>query len=797
MPSSTDNKPAEAINDARFKAMFETVVDGVITIDSKGIIETFNPSAERLFGYSTAEVTGNNISMLMGEPHRAKHDTYMQRYLESGEARVIGIGRELLGRRKDGSFFPFELTISEMTINGRKIFTGVVRDITAQQGNRKLLQALIAAQQELSLSAEPKVIFDKLLSKLLDLTQSEYGFIGEMSYQNGNEPVLTTHAITDISWNDETREFYEKNIEAGLKFTNTKTLFGAVMTTCNPVISNDPVNDPRSGGLPKGHPTLNCFLGLPFFSRDEFVGMVGIANRPGGYDESLVDFLQPFLITCSNIIVSIRLDRKRKQAEKNLRESEARGRAILTGATEAIITINELGIIEDMNPATEKIFGYSMSEMLGKNVKMLMPDPFQSRHDGYLKQYADTGIKKIIGEGREVVGKRKDDSEFPMFLSVNHITVGGRNMFTGVIRDITQQRIRAEELRKLNADLSARVAELDILNAVNDQLNKMNSFLQSAENLQELYQAISKFCQSLFPDEKGGYFSIENGKTLELMATWGSDYDAEDYFPISDCWAMRKGEVKLQDDDDHHLVCNHLTTTDFHQAICQPVATRDGIIGLLSMHNVLNEELPEKDKKLRFEKNHETLAAIAERLGVAIANLQLREKLLHESIRDPLTKLYNRRFFDETLELEFRRSKRTGAAISILIIDADHFKTFNDSFGHEAGDLVLVKLAETLITACRSQDVPCRYGGEEFAVVLRGCNSKNALVKAEEIRSTVEQLKLEYTGELLPKLTISCGVYGVDKDFVDAAEAVRMADKALYQAKQEGRNRVVVLSPEQ
>lgn len=775
--------------------MFDTVVDGIITIDEFGIIESFNPSAERLFCFSKEEVIGQNLSMLMGEPHRAKHDGYIKRYLDSGEARVIGVGREVLGRRKDGSFFPFELAVSEMKIDNRRMFTGVVRDLTAQQGNRKLLQAIITAQQELSLSTDPKVIFDKLLCKLLALTQSEYGFIGEMSFQNTNKPVLTTHAITDISWNDETREFYEKNVEAGLQFTNVDTLFGKVMTSCKPVISNDPTNDPRSGGLPKGHPSLNAFLGLPFFSRDEFVGMVGIANRPGGYDESLIEFLQPFLITCSNLIITLRSERKRKEAEKNLRESEARGRAILTGATEAIVTINDKGIIEDMNPATEKIFGYTLNDMLGKNVKMLMPEPFQSNHDRYLRKYAETGMKNIIGQGREVVGKRKDGSEFPMFLSVNHITVGNRDMFTGVIRDITEQKVHAEELRKLNEDLSIRLAELDTLNSVNEQLNEMNGFFQSAESQQDLYDTLSKFCQRLFPTEKGGYFSIENGKTLELSANWGGDYDAIDYFPINDCWAMRKGELKTQHKDDSYLICDHLSGLNFHHAICQPVSTRDGIVGMLSLHLPLSKVLSPREEQLKYEQNLETLAAISERLGVAIANLQLREKLKRESIRDPLTKLFNRRFFDESFELAFRRSKRSGESLSIIIIDADNFKSFNDSFGHEAGDVVLQKIAETLANSCRSQDVPCRYGGEEFAIILIGCDIEAASIKAEEIRASIENLKIEYAGTLLPAITISCGVSAVDKKCVEFATCVRAADTALYQAKKAGRNRVVSMKP--
>lgn len=470
-----DNK-TDKDQEKRFQAIFETVLEGIITIDEFGIIETFNSSAERLFGYQQEEVLGNNISMLMGEPHSSRHNDYIARYLQTGEKRVIGIGREVLGRCKNGNYFPFELAITEMQVNDKRMFTGVVRDLSLQEGYRKLLKAITKAQHEVSKSTNSRDIFDSLLSELLELTQSEYGFIGEVNFDENDLPYLTTHAITNIAWDSETRQFYEENAPQGLKFTNTETLFGRVMTTEEPVLSNDPANDPRKGGLPKGHPALNAFLGLPFFSKDNLIGMVGIANRPGGYSKDMIDFLQPFLLTCSNLIMTFRYDHLRQIAEKTLRESEARGRAILMGATEAIITINEKGSIEDANPATESIFGYHLNELIGKNVKMLMPEPFSSQHDTYLSNYLTTQIKKIIGKGREVIGIRKNRETFPMFLSVSHITVGDRNMFTGVIRDITEQRKNAEELRQLNENLSTRVNTLNMLNEMNAQLNKMNSF---------------------------------------------------------------------------------------------------------------------------------------------------------------------------------------------------------------------------------------------------------------------------------------------------------------------------------
>ncbi len=159
------------------------------------------------------------------------------------------------------------------------------------------------------------ILFDRLLKDLLSLTQSEYGFISEVLYTPSGEPYFKSRAITNIAWNRTTREFYEKNISSGLEFYNLNTLFGAVFTSGKPVISNDPSTDPRSGGLPEGHPPLNTFLGLPLYSNSELIGMVGIANRPDGYNESLVEFLQPFLATCGSLIKKYSFMQHRKRAE--------------------------------------------------------------------------------------------------------------------------------------------------------------------------------------------------------------------------------------------------------------------------------------------------------------------------------------------------------------------------------------------------------------------------------------------------------------------------------------------------
>jgi len=250
-----------ASQESRLRAVLDTVVDGIVTIDQKGLIETFNPAAERIFGYRADEVVGHNVKCLMPEPYHSEHDGYLKNFHDSGVAKIIGSGREVIGQRKNGSTFPMELAVSEMSIGGTQMFTGIVRDIS-----------------------------------------------------------------------------------------------------------------------------------------------------------------------------------ERKVSEASLRDREERMSAILNNVVDGIVTIDQRGIIETFNPAAERVFGYGADEVVGHNVKCLMPEPYHSEHDGYLKNFQNSGEAKIIGIGREVIGQRKDGSTFPMELAVGDMEVGGVKMFTGIVRDISDRK---------------------------------------------------------------------------------------------------------------------------------------------------------------------------------------------------------------------------------------------------------------------------------------------------------------------------------------------------------------------
>lgn len=318
------------------------------------------------------------------------------------------------------------------------------RDLKASQD---LLKVLSHVQSQFILDTEPRVLFDRLLSDVLSLTESEYGFIGEVLRSDKGDPYLKTCAITNIAWNDEWLQFYRENAPQGMIFNNLKTLFGAVITSGKPVVSNAPATDPRRGGLPEGHPPLNAFLGLPIYRADKLLGMIGMANRPKGYGEEMIAYLEPFLATCASMIESLQTEQLRRQAKEALQTSEARMQAIVDTAVDAIITIDERGIVQSFNPAAENMFGYSPHEVLGQNVSMLMPSPHQEKHDSYIAHYLQTGEGRVIGIGREADALRKDGTTFPIELAVSEVQTGEGRLFTGILRDITERREAEAKLK--------------------------------------------------------------------------------------------------------------------------------------------------------------------------------------------------------------------------------------------------------------------------------------------------------------------------------------------------------------
>jgi PAS domain S-box-containing protein len=379
--------------------------------------------------------------------------------------------------------------------------------------DRVLLNAITKAQSTLVEGKDSANAFEILLEVLLTLTESEYGFIGEIKYTTKAIPYLKTHAITNIAWNEETRRFYSENAPQGLEFYNLETLFGAVIKTGVPVFANDPATDPRRGGLPKDHPPLNAFMGLPFHAHGDMIGMVGVANRPNGYDETVYQLLQPFLSTCGSIILSLRHQSNYQQtlaalqaSEQALKNERSQLQAIFNSVLDGIITVDSSGIIQSVNPSVERIFNFKAHELIGNNVNMLMPEPYSSQHDHYIANYLQTRIAKVIGIGREVQGLRKDGTIFPVELAVTEVKLENQQLFTGIVRDITRRKVAEQqaremlvELKRSHDDLLTILNQLRISNIIIDEEGYVTFMSESWAQLENLEskQALGQYWEAV------------------------------------------------------------------------------------------------------------------------------------------------------------------------------------------------------------------------------------------------------------------------------------------------------------
>lgn len=336
MGNRTDKGHAEL-----FESIFATAIDGIIAIDEVGVVQSFNPGAERLFRYKAEEVVGQNVRMLMPSPDRERHDGYLRNYGSTGQAKIIGLGREVVALTKTGERVPIHLALSEAMVGSRRLYVGICRDI---------------------------------------------------------------------------RELVRTRVE----------------------------------------------------------------------------------------VETVR----------------ARNDAVLDTAVDAILTINAHGVVQSFNPAAEKLFGFSKAEVLGENVKLLMPPEIATHHDGYLDKTLRTGERKIIGTGREVVAQRKDGTRFPAWLSVSHFRVNHEDLFTGIVRNITELREKEEELRLLNDELSRNVHQAARQLELN---NVVRGSVEVVETMQALLDTIARQSGAI---AGGGYVQDDDDDAFYVLcATSALDLD--------------------------------------------------------------------------------------------------------------------------------------------------------------------------------------------------------------------------------------------------------------------------------
>lgn len=360
----------------------------------------------------------------------------------------------------------------------------------------------------------------------------------------------------------------------------------------------------------------------------------------------------------------------------------------------------------------------------------------------------------------------------------------------GTHTDVTARKEADEELRRLNLELARNVENLLARNREFILLGEMTAMLQGCHRVSEAEAVLGAVLPEFFPRLAGTlYLSTPEDGPMVPAASWGKGPGEGAArgrpFAPPDCWAVRLRRQHVAGREDPEAQCHHVLRGPGAASACIPLPGQGAPSGVLSL--VAEGAVPPAALQLA--------RAVTDSIGLSLANLRLRESLHHQSISDPLTGLHNRRFMQESLNRELLRARRSGRPVGLCMVDIDHFKRFNDVHGHDAGDAVLLEVGRLLRESVRASDIVCRYGGEEFTIILPESRLDATVERADALLRACRALRVPHLGRVLDPVTISIGVAEYPGHADDVEALLRRADAALYAAKQDGRDRVAVASP--
>lgn len=343
------------------------------------------------------------------------------------------------------------------------------------------------------------------------------------------------------------------------------------------------------------------------------------------------------------------------------------------------------------------------------------------------------------------------------------------------------------QLHAAHLSLKEKIKEIEEQNRKVNILNEILILLQGCVKLEEAFKVVSTYSREIFPLDSGAIYIFNNSRNLvEGVVMWGENFKGADYFMPEDCWAIRKGNIHIYQGVETDIICRHQEGFINIPYLCIPMIAQNEIMGILHFQLNPRETLTDINKKI--------MLTLSNNLSLTLSNLKLRETLKNQAIRDPLTGLFNRRYMEESLEREISRANRQQIPVGVMMIDIDHFKHYNDTYGHKVGDLILSELGKFFQRNIRKEDIACRYGGEEFVIIMAGASKDITLKRAEYIRQNVKNIEIIGEGTIVTNITLSIGVSIFPEHGTSVNEILYSADFALYKAKKEGRNKVVLIS---
>lgn len=800
----TDRKRAE-IALHKQALVFENISDGVIITDMKGEIIDWNKGAEHLYGYTKAEVLGKKPSML----HSTEEGIKLEKKVISETLRTGSWSGELPIIRKNGVERITEtFTVILRDQEGEAIaLVGVNRDISDRKESEKVIQQQI--QQEQLLFSVSQAIHQSLdLEEILATTTREVkeilqvdrvtvyrfnpdwsgNFIMESVDKNW---VKLVGSDTSIVWKDT----YLQNNQGG-RFRYQESYA---------------VSDIHQMDLQPCHVEIletfqaQAYVASPIVTGDSLWGLLGIYQNTTTrhWQAWEIELLEQIATQLAIAIYQSELYEKlqkelqeRQKIEVNLQQSKEQFELVIQASNDGFWDWDFITNEIYYSPRWKEMLGYEDHELpntLETWRSLISPEDYaianqliqdyqsgKIDHFSMTKRFTHKDGSTVYIMARGIYLKDDQDQVIRM--------IGSHSDITEIMKIQYELETSKQSLQLATEQLKIRVGELKQRNAEMLILSEMSDFLQSCITVEEACRTVATFIQPLFPDSSGEISIINNSRNyLEKIASWRESGHIDDFFEPNDCWALRRGKVHHVTDHYQKLLCNHIPLEQTPiESLCIPLIAQGETLGLFSLSVFKVDQLGESQKQLAV--------TISEQMSSAIANLMLREKLQLQSIRDPLTGLFNRRYLEEFFDKEIHRANRNGYQIGVIMIDLDHFRNINNTWGHDAGDFALKEVANLLQKMIRSSDTACRYGGEEMTLILSESSLEDTAKKAEEIRAAIAKLQLNYNDEQLIKVTSSFGVACFPDQGKTVKEIIQTADVALYQAKANGRNQAIVSS---
>lgn len=341
------------------------------------------------------------------------------------------------------------------------------------------------------------------------------------------------------------------------------------------------------------------------------------------------------------------------------------------------------------------------------------------------------------------------------------------------------------------------IAGLRILKNLLIHICEMGELFQASNSVDDINTITMKYAELLFPDCSGSLYMLnESTHQYEIYSSWGKGSATEQYFLTDDCWAVRLGRLHIASSTGSSLCCDHVPQSEPVEYICAPFVASGRVSGLLYLQRDVSVDGTGVNNSEGLLDNTQQLivSKMAKLAGLSIGNIRHKETLGIHAVFDSLTGLYNRRYMEETLKRELSRASRRKEPLGLIMMDVDHFKSFNDTYGHSAGDNLLRSIGKFLMESIRREDIACRYGGEEFVLILPGCSLEHTVRRAEQIKEDIKKVRIWNRGRSIDCVNVSMGI-GLFSEHGDSMETLlESADRALYEAKNKGRDRIEIAS---